>query len=732
MSQVLDLLKHFNRFMSKNLKIALFSILGVLLLGLVAGGSYYLGQNKTKNQENQTTNTSQSNNQEAATATNQTGQISEAQTNPKPTTPTVKPMFNGKIQKINQDLGLLITDNIDSNGQAVLDAKGSLTQKSYPATYYQAGKFLDGKYKDQTRVLGYRENEVGGSSEEYFFATLDFKTFTLLNYSQYDSVSDTTLNTIDKLNLGEILNKQKVASVDYIDFEMPKTIKLDSQYSLYLKNTYTDSTDLIDSSKLKPLTFKDFPYPVFAQIYETHKDSKDLLGSDKIFDGYSSVAIPDSSGLVYKYSLVWNVYLNEAVQNQAKFDQEIKSYQNFYNKRNIRSIELGLDKKYDEKLSTQLSNEFPNPPLYPDQPSHDLSLKSDKINLNSGEQSFKSYSGAFPGGCGIAGDLNTVSGISDNDLVSIGKIDNTTIFKLKDSNNPLYKEQYNAKVNLGESTIYTPSTTESLSGGVGKETKEDIFSSVNPNMKKPTFEEYVAKNPLLLFKDSFNRLTIAGEYDYLLQGGCGKPVVYLYPSVPTKVNVKFLANIQFTTDIPKYVENLGWNVYAKPNGELTDLQTQYTNCDIFNNPHTGSEYAKEACEQNNYPYLYWSGNRIGAEYPRIDKGWIVEKKDLSIFLNSKLDEVGLTPKEKSDMLEYWIPYLNNKSGNYFRISFLQTKEINNLAPMQITPKPDKVFRIFLDWDNYTSKPNFEIQPQILDKLSNRSGFTVVEWGGLKK
>ena len=437
---------------------------------------------------------------------------------------------------------------------------------------------------------------------------------------------------------------------------------------------------------------------------------------------------------MYTYSLVWNTSIIEATKNQSTYDQELKTVQDYYDKRNARSVELGLDKKYDEKLNKQLEGEFPNAPSYPIQPTLDLSFKSEKLSLNPGEKSFSSYAEAIPGACGIAGDLNTVSGISDNDLVSIGNINNTPIFKLKNINSPFYKNQYDTKVNLGENTVYTPdpNATEYIPGGIGKETKVDTFSSINPNIKKPTLQEYIVKNPLIFFKDPFNRLVIAGEYEYLLPGGCGKPVVYLYPTVPTNVNVKFLANIQLTTDIPKYVKNIGWNVLAKPNGELSDLQTEYTDCDIFNKPHAGSEYAREACVQNNYPYLYWSGNRIGAEYPKQSNGWIIEKKDLNTFLNAKLDEVGFSQKEKSDMLEYWIPYLSNKSSNYFRISFLQTKEMNSLAPMQITPKPDKVFRIFLDWDNYKTKPDFEIQPQILDRLNSRDGFTVVEWGGLKK
>ena len=194
--------------MSKNLKIALVSISGIVLLGLVAGAGYYLGQNKTKVQDNQTSNVTQSANQQTPSDANQPTQNPNSQTNPNTQIPVPKAMFSGKIQKITQDLGLFITENIDNNGNAVLDSKGKPTQKSYPATYYQAGKFLEGKYKDQTRVLGYREGEAGGYTAEYFFVTPDLKTYTLLKCTQYESKPDKSLDTIDKLKLGDILDKR--------------------------------------------------------------------------------------------------------------------------------------------------------------------------------------------------------------------------------------------------------------------------------------------------------------------------------------------------------------------------------------------------------------------------------------------------------------------------------------------------------------------------------------------
>ena len=696
--------------MSKNLKIALISIAGILLLVLVAGGSYYLSQNKTQNPVNQTVDNTQQ-----ASSTNQVADS-------KPNTVARKALFGGELKKIDQDLKII---KPESYGTA--DSKESFAS---PARYYEAGKFLDGKYKGYSRIIALVDSPGGGIN--YTLITNDNKRFIILNYASYSGV-DKSLNSLEKIDEGNIVfDQSKILSVDYTDEELPDILNLNTTFDakkgdIYTANNLSDNTTVINSvttpNKFTKLAFPGVSYDIYTPMTVSDQTGAGVKYSDPDqIEGLSTIVIADSAGVPYTYSIAWKSDLDK----KSQFDKEFKSQTdilNAYNtKRSDREEELGIDKNFSDKISKQIDTELGEAPAYPNEKIYNLSFDTSKFKITSPIQTFKSYSTAFPGGCGVIGSL-TVKELPNSEITQVGTIQNLPLYKIKDSSNQLYKDQYKAKI-----TSQITSLDEN-----GKEiAKPENFATLNSGAKMPTFEEYVKQNPLLLFRDPFNRMVIAGEWDYQLQGGCGKPVVYLYPSTPTKVNVKFLANIQLTTDIPKYVENLGWNVLAKPDGELTDLQTKYTNCDIFDNSHTGSEYAKESCKQNNYPYLYWSGNRIGAEYPKIENGWIVEKKDLSTFLDSKLDQVGLTQKEKSDMLDYWIPYLSSKSGNYFKISFLQTKEMNNLAPMQITPRPDKVFRIFLDWDNYSLKPELEIQPQILDKLSNRSGFTVVEWGGLKK
>ncbi len=64
---------------------------------------------------------------------------------------------------------------------------------------------------------------------------------------------------------------------------------------------------------------------------------------------------------------------------------------------------------------------------------------------------------------------------------------------------------------------------------------------------------------------------------------------------------------------------------------------------------------------------------------------------------------------------------------YVRLSWLDTNQMNELAPLTITPKPQTLIRTFLDFDGL-DKP-ITIRPQKFI-MSKRNGFTIVEWGGL--
>jgi len=81
---------------------------------------------------------------------------------------------------------------------------------------------------------------------------------------------------------------------------------------------------------------------------------------------------------------------------------------------------------------------------------------------------------------------------------------------------------------------------------------------------------------------------------------CGEPVIYLYPTKTTDVSVKVGADIRISE--PDYGN--GWNVTAKPSGELTV---------------NGSKYDS----------LFWEGQGNG-DYPYVDESGVVVKKLINL------------------------------------------------------------------------------------------------------
>ncbi len=333
------------------------------------------------------------------------------------------------------------------------------------------------------------------------------------------------------------------------------------------------------------------------------------------------------------------------------------------------------------------------------------SIRFNKAQLVSTNSLYNNYDVAFPGGCSFNQYNYITKDLTDADLSQIATFNGLPIYGLKNKDHALYHLEYDTKV--------SPYTQD--------------FKDINDGVVAPTYQEYVAKNPLLFVKDYWGRLVVLGEFDYQLPGGCGKPVVYLYPQKSTNVQVSFINPMILSTAIPSYAQK--WNVLAEPNGTLHDLQPNLTNCSLIDSTKIGSEYAKQACLTNNYPYIYWAGNSRGTPYQTPTTGWVVAKDNLAGFMDKTLSDVGFTAKEKTDMTSYWVTKMLTDNTPYYRVSFLQTQEMNNLIPMKITPHPDSIYRLFLDYQPLSAQPKQILTPPNLTKI-NRQGFFVLEWGGL--
>ena len=176
-----------------------------------------------------------------------------------------------------------------------------------------------------------------------------------------------------------------------------------------------------------------------------------------------------------------------------------------------------------------------------------------------------------------------------------------------------------------------------------------------------------------------------------------KPIIYLYPEQETEVTVKVGNPQNLTHTYPKYQNE--WKVLAKPNGDLKDIKTG-----------------------RNLYALYWEG--INTVKPNMNEGFIVKGEDTIKFLEEKLEVLGLNEREAEEFIVYWLPKLESNKYNFIR--FQTEEEINNNMPLEITPKPDTIIRIVMEFKGIENP--IQIQEQKLS-TPGREGPTVVEWGG---
>lgn len=180
-------------------------------------------------------------------------------------------------------------------------------------------------------------------------------------------------------------------------------------------------------------------------------------------------------------------------------------------------------------------------------------------------------------------------------------------------------------------------------------------------------------------------------------GGYAKPILYLYPTKKTKVEVSFSNPEVLTTTYPKF--NKSWVVTANKNGDLYDKKGKY------------------------YYGLYWEEE--GSNNVDFTEGFYVDKSSAIDFLEDKLTTIGLNDKERNEFIMYWLPILEKNEHNL--VYFELTKERNTYNKINIKPKPDSLLRVAIHVKKVNG-PTY-IKEEKLEKFK-RIGFTAVEWGGV--
>ena len=179
-----------------------------------------------------------------------------------------------------------------------------------------------------------------------------------------------------------------------------------------------------------------------------------------------------------------------------------------------------------------------------------------------------------------------------------------------------------------------------------------------------------------------------------------KPIIYIYPEKDMNVSVELSNPEKLIHSYPKYINR--WNVLAKTNGELTDINT-------------GRKLYS----------LYWEGNMKDSRLD-MNEGFVIKGEDTTRFLEEKLEILGLNEREAEEFIIYWLPQMEKNKYNFIR--FEPIEEINKYMKLNITPEPETLIRVMMKF-----KPMNQykyVKEQNLVKVE-RKGYTVVEWGGVK-
>ena len=189
------------------------------------------------------------------------------------------------------------------------------------------------------------------------------------------------------------------------------------------------------------------------------------------------------------------------------------------------------------------------------------------------------------------------------------------------------------------------------------------------------------------------------SFDPTLHSISDKPIIYLYPTEKTEISIKVGNPQNLTHTYPKYEED-GWKVIAEPNGTLVNRKTN-----------------------RKYYALYWEGKNTIV--PNLKEGFVIKGNDTVPFLEEKLASLGLNEREANEFIIYWLPKLESSLYNYIR--FQTTEEQNLNMPLNVTPQPDTVIRVLMEYKNLVTP--IIVKEQVLPPTPTRNGFTLIEWGG---
>jgi hypothetical protein len=188
------------------------------------------------------------------------------------------------------------------------------------------------------------------------------------------------------------------------------------------------------------------------------------------------------------------------------------------------------------------------------------------------------------------------------------------------------------------------------------------------------------------------------DYNIIFRECVDKPNIYLYPEseMDIDVSISFPRGGNVIQSIPTYPDF--WkNLKVEPDGTI----------------------------ENKYDYLFYESEQVIIPIP--EKGWVVEKDNLTDFFTENMQKTGFNSSEIDDFIEWWIPILTE--SEHFAIYPLYNDDLDKYIKLHFSEQPDNLLRLTYIVKECDSE--LVLESPTIPKFAN-DGFVVREWGVLPK
>ncbi|KAJ6226676.1 polyubiquitin 4 [Anaeramoeba flamelloides] len=297
----------------------------------------------------------------------------------------------------------------------------------------------------------------------------------------------------------------------------------------------------------------------------------------------------------------------------------------------------------------------------------------------------------------------------------------------------LYGKTITVKANLNNLVLFLFHKIED-SEGIPKDQQRLIFNSEQLAQDRTLRSYGIKENDLITC---------------LLRLRGGKPIINLYDYRTeqeileqnsrklqiSSVHLQLSKGIEFTSIFPKpQVKDQENNSICWK--DITVQGQKESQQLIFNNRKYA--YLFWECDETDQQQQYMIKKKYENQQLQLSKllddefSFCVNIDEIAEFLAEKLSDIGLSLKERDDLITYWVPQLEQRqSVHWIQLQILdETSQYSEIAKLEINPQPDVLRRIFVLFKPVPEKmlnlgENLNVEP-----LVKRKGFVAVEWGGM--